>query len=403
MRSLQIENVRATRLQGISELSAVARWSRYGQRDLFFRTTHPSIATSGDPFLAAVLLPAMYRKLDIQLHAQVSDDVVQAAQRVQGVFSAWHRGWHLAKIDALAAAGPTAPSAPAHGVAMFFSGGVDSFYSLQKRRSEVTHLVFVTGFDIPLRNVAMRQLVTTELRRTVERIGLPLIEVETNLRELSDNVDFSWEQQHGAAMAAVAYFLAPSFHKIYVPSTYALPFVVPYGSHPGLDPLWSTRNLDIVHDGIEATRFDKIGALSSSEIALRSLRVCYELVEGQYNCCRCTKCLWTMAFLRAHGALARATTFPQPLDLRALSETTLVKPEERYRFLQALATLDRRRDDHELAAAMRRALQRRKSLRDRATRSLRRMRRSIRTSARRTVHECREFARVHFSPTPRED
>jgi hypothetical protein len=249
----------------------------------------------------------------------------------------------------------------------------------------------------------MRQLVTTELRRTVERIGLPLIEVETNLRELSDTFNFSWEQQHGAAMAAVAYFLAPSFHKVYVPSTYALPFVVAYGSHPGLDPLWSTPHVDIVHDGIEATRFDKIGALSSWEIALRSLRVCYQLVEGQYNCCRCTKCLWTMAFLRAHGVLARATTFPQPLDLRALSETTLVKPEDRYRFLQALAMLDRRRDDPELAAAMRGALQRRKTLRDRATRSLREMRRAVRTSARRTVHECREFARVHFSATPRED
>jgi hypothetical protein len=345
----------------------------------------------------------MYRKLDIELHAPVADDVVQAARRVQAVFSAWHRGWHLASIEASAAVATASSKPPAGGVAMFFSGGVDSFYSLQKRRSEVTHLVFVTGFDIPPRNVAMRQLVTAELRRTAERIGLPLIEVETNLRELSDSVAFSWEQQHGAAMAAVAYFLAPSFHKIYVPSTYALPFVVPYGSHPGLDPLWSTPNLDIVHDGIEATRFDKVGALCSSEIALRNLRVCYQLVEGQYNCCRCTKCLWTMAFLRAHGALARATAFPQPLDLRALSETTPAKPEERYRFQQALATLDRRGDDPDLAAAMRRALQRRKSLRARATRSIRQLRRSARTSVRRVARECREFTRVHFSSTPRED
>ena len=404
MTTLQIENVRATLEAGVSELSAVARWSRYGKRDVFFRTTHPLVTSSGAPFVPAILLSAMHRKLDLEVDAPVSDDVIQAARRVAGVFSAWHRGWHLSKVAAAsAAAGEMQTPPPANGVAMFFSGGVDSFYSLQKHRSEITHLVFVSGFDIPVRHLAMRQLVTTELRRTAERIGLPLVEVETNLRELSDSVALSWEEQHGAAIAAVAYFLAPAFRKVFVPSTYALPFVVPYGSHPGVDPLWSTKHLDLVHDGIEATRFDKIGALISWDLALQSLRVCYALVEGRYNCCRCKKCLWTMAFLRAHGALAQARTFDKPLDLRALSETTLEKPEERYRFIQAIAMLERRGDDPELVDAMSKPLHRRYALRRNATRSLTRLRQSARASLRRAARECREFARIHFSPTSREN
>jgi hypothetical protein len=403
MKTLRIENVTATRRDGALELAATARWSRYGKREVFFRTTHPLVATSADPFVPAVLLPAMYQKLDLQVHAPVSDDVMRAARRVQGIFSAWHPSWHFANVDAPAAARETAASVPANGVASFFSGGVDSSYSLLKHRSEITHLIFVAGFDIPLRRSGMRELATTELRRTAQRIGLPLIEVETNLRELSDSFGFSWEKQFGAAIAAVAYFLAPSFRKVYVPSGYALPFVRPNGSHPGVDPLWNTEHLDVVHDGVEATRYDKIGALSESDVALQSLRVCYELVEGQYNCCRCRKCLWTMAFLRVHGALTRATTFAQPLDLSALSNTTPQTPEERYRFLQSLATLDRRGDDPELAAAMRTALQRRRSLRDGATRPLRRLRQSVRVSLRRTARECREFARVHLSSTPREN
>jgi hypothetical protein len=345
----------------------------------------------------------MNHKLDLRFDAPVSEDVLRAARQVQGIFSAWYPKWHFAKVDAVAAAGDSERAAPASNVAMFFSGGVDSFYSLQKQRSEVTHLVFVTGFDIRVQDVAMRQLATTELRRAAERIGLPLIEVETNLRDLSDSFGLSWEAQHGAAIAAVAYFLAPSFRKVYVPSTYALPFVAPYGSHPGVDPLWSLGQLDVVHDGAEATRFDKIGAVSTWDLALQTLRVCYDLSQGQYNCCRCRKCLWTMAFLRAHGALAQARTFTNPLDLHALSEATLEKAEERYRFIQALAALERRRSDPELEAAVRKLLHRRHSTRYTATRSLRRLRHSVLASLRRTVRECRGFARAHLSPTPREN
>jgi hypothetical protein len=401
MRTLAIEGVRATRREGISELSATAHWSRYGTRGVYFRTTHPLVATSIEPFVAAALLPAMYHKLDLKLDAPVAADVLRAARRIRGLFSAWHAKWHFANVGASAAPSETRRAAPGNNVGMFFSGGVDSFYSLQKHRPEVTHLIFVTGFDIRVRQVEVAKLVVTELRRAVERIGLPLIEVETNLRELSEGFGLSWEQQHGAAIAAVAYFLAPPFRKIYVPSTYALPFVHPYGSHPGVDHFWSLEHLDVVHDGAEATRFDKIGALSSWDLAIQSLRVCYDLRGGEYNCCRCHKCLWTMAFLRSHGALANARTFNRPLDLHALSEATLENAEERYRFIQALAALEQRGDDPELEAVVRKLLQRRPSARHAAARSLRRLRHSAETSLRRGLRQWREYTRSRSSSKSR--
>jgi hypothetical protein len=239
----------------------------------------------------------------------------------------------------------------------------------------------------------MRQFVTREVRRTAAEIGLPLIEVETNLREFSDGFSCSWERHHGAAIAAVAHFLAPTFGKIYIPSTYTLPCVVPYGSHPGVDPLWSSKFLELVHDGAEATRFDKIGALTSWDVAVRNLRVCWEMVEGQYNCCRCTKCLWTMAFLRAHGALERASTFPLPLDLHRLGANALEKPEERYRFIQALAKVEQRGDDPDLADAIRRLLDKRPSLWFALRRSLRRSWWSTYARLRRGARVCLQFAR----------
>jgi hypothetical protein len=397
MATLQIDNLRRESHAGTTELSAVFRLGPQS-RKIFFRTAHSPVASFGDPFVAAALLPAMRAKLDIDLRCAVSEDIVLAAGRVQAIERAWHPRWGNVTLNERAPkANPE--RAATRAVAAFFTGGVDSFYTLQKHRNEITHLVFVSGFDVPLHRSALRRFITQELCRTAEEIELPLVEVETNLREFSDDAQFSWEDQHGAGLAAVAHFLAPSFAKIYIPSTYALPFLVPYGSHPGLDPMWNSNSLELVHDGIEATRFDKIGALSSWDPAIRNFRVCWQLVEGQYNCCRCRKCLWTMALLRAHGVLDKAATFPLPLDLHRLSEQGADVTEQTYRLIQALAKIETRGDDPALAHALRNALDRKESLLQSVRRSAGRQRRFVYERIKAILRTYRNRARAFFRDT----
>jgi hypothetical protein len=401
MTTLQIDNLRSESNGGTTELSAVFRLGPQS-RKIFFRTAHAPVASCGDPFVPAALLPAMRGKLDIDIRCTVCDEVLHAAGRVQAIERAWHPRWGIVTLNAGAPkADPERASIGA--VAAFFTGGVDSFYTLQKHRNEITHLVFVSGFDVPLRRSTLRQFIIRELRRTAEEIELPLIEVETNLREFSDGAQFSWEDQHGAGLAAVAHFLAPSFDKVYIPSTYALPFLVPYGSHPGLDPMWSSKSLELVHDGIEATRFDKIGALSSWDVALRNFRVCWQLVEGQYNCCRCRKCLWTMALLRAHGLLEKAATFPSALDLRKLSEQGADVTEQTYRLIQALAKIETRGDDPALAVALRNALDRKESFLHSLRRSARRYRLFVYERMKATLRPYRDRARTFLGARRDED
>jgi hypothetical protein len=188
-------------------------------------------------------------------------------------------------------------------------------------------------------------------------VNLELVEVETNLREYSDRY-VGWDDYHGAALAAVAHVLAPDFGRIYVPSTYGYAFLFPYGSHPGLDPLWGTDALALVHDGCEANRFEKIRALTRWDLALGNLRVCWQLAEGSHNCCRCRKCVWTMAFLRACGVLEQARSFGQSLDLDLLGRYPPTRADESARFLSALATVEGRGTDPDLAACLRAGLDR---------------------------------------------
>jgi hypothetical protein len=358
MKTLSIVDVEATRKAQHSQLSATLRLGR-SRRRIYFRTKHVPVAVSADPFVPAVLLPAMERGLDVNVEAPVSRDVLDAANRVQAVEAAWNRPWKMIALTAAADDQRTDQRADsARSVGAFFSGGVDSFCTLQKHREEITHAVFVTGFDIPVGRTDAKQLVLRQLRKVARAIDMELVEVETNLREFSNGLDFSWEAQHGAALAAVAHFLAPGIGKIYVPSSNALPFLFPYGSHPGLDPLWTSKHVEIVHDGIEASRFDKIAAVSSWDLGLRNLRVCWQVVEGEYNCCRCRKCLWTMAFLRACGVLEQATSFPLELDLRALSQQSADNSEQRYRMIQAMSMLDELGRDQPLVDALQQALQR---------------------------------------------
>ena len=71
----------------------------------------------------------------------------------------------------------------------FFSGGVDSCYTLVKSRlglpsvaDPITHLIFVKGFDAPLAEAVGLAASEARLREVARRYDCAVIAVETNLR-----------------------------------------------------------------------------------------------------------------------------------------------------------------------------------------------------------------------------
>lgn len=353
MSQVRVEDVGLRRRGAAVELAARIRVTG-AARELWLRTDAGPVSDSANPFLAIALLPA--RRLGLPLHVEgtLSPRVQAGAQRVQQTFSVWENG--TPRIDVTAAA--TRPSTPVAGagVAAFFTGGVDSFYTVLRHRAELSHLIFVHGFDIKLARTEFRARVARALRASAAELGLELVEVETNLRSFG-NREVRWaEDQHGAALAAVALFLEPRFRRVIVPSSHADGFLIQCGSHPALDRHWSSEALEIVHDDCGPTRFDKLAALAEFPPALRALRVCWAFEGDDYNCCRCPKCIWTMALLRACGALERAETFHRPLDLELLASTPFMYPDEHMRFVQALESIERRGGDPPLETALRAAI-----------------------------------------------
>src|SRR5439155_14974464 len=102
---------------------------------------------------------------------------------------------------------------------------------------------------------------------------------------------------------------------VFIASSHNYGDMFPWGSHPILDPHWSTEAVQVHNDGCEAQRLDKLQLVIQSDVAMRHLRVCYSNKLDRYNCNRCEKCLRTKIALYALGALDRSQTLDSKLDL----------------------------------------------------------------------------------------
>jgi hypothetical protein len=289
-------------------------WIGLQEHELWFRVHNGRIANRIEPFVAACYLASMKLHMRLCVPQPISLKMLEGLEEFRQIFCEWYPEFHPVEIQTIPRA-PQQETPKAQGVAAFFTGGVDSFFTLHRHLSELNALIYVHGFDIPLKKTGLRQKVAAELRTVAERVNLPLVEVETNLREIMD-LHLSWsEHAHGTALASIALLFSPQFHQIFFAASNSYPDFSAWGSHPFTDPLWSTEEVEIVHDGFYTRRLEKVEEIAEWDVAMDHLRVCWENRGESYNCCRCEKCVRTMVALRIVGALERCKTFPGGLRL----------------------------------------------------------------------------------------
>jgi hypothetical protein len=236
--------------------------------------------------------------------------------------------------------------------AIFFTGGVDSFYTFLKHHEEITDLIFAHGLDIKLYNIALRKKTSEMIQKVAKEFGKNIIEIETNVRTIFDEYVGWGEFGHGAALAAIGHLFASEMYRIYIPGSYDKDLIFPWGSHPILDPLWSSETLEFIHDGCEATRVEKVALLSKYDIALHSLRVCWTNPESVYNCGKCEKCIRTMINLNINNALSRCTTFTEELDIKQVRKIVANTEGTRAFIQENLDALEKNNGDEKLRKAL---------------------------------------------------
>lgn len=322
---------------------------------VYFACAQLALVDDAEAALAMVALGAMDSCRALSLAGPVSRQFLDNQRQLMGIFSGWFKRYHPVEIHASEWRGP----APAVGsrVGCFFTGGVDSFYSFLKHRDEITDLIFVHGYDVDLEDLPRREQVRAMGRALEEACGVRFIELETNAIRLFRDFGRWGLHAHGYGLGSAARHLAGYLGRLYVPSSFAHAELMPWASHPQTDPLFSDERLEVLHDGCEAGRVDKIRSLAGDALALSHLRVCWERVEGSYNCARCEKCLRTMTSLQALGVLQQCRTFPPQIDLRLIRQLVIYDPSLATFVRDNLVLLDSSgQGDSELARAWREVL-----------------------------------------------
>jgi hypothetical protein len=323
---------------------------------------------NGDPFVTALLMPAMQLGETIEIPLAISSRLARSVPDLEAIYRVWDPKLKEVAVQAPVRRLKRDVQSFTSRVGLFFSLGVDSFYSLLKNTAlypnddeTITDLITVNGFDIaPSRgNAGLFPVVLENSRRVGNALGKNVLPVTTNIRDFGDRYQLNWEYYHGAAMASVGLTVESAFRRIWGAGgfTYANHYPDHYidGTNPIMGPLWSTESLAFGIDGCTMSRMGKIRFIAASPLVQETLRVCWHNPEQAYNCGKCSKCLHTMIGLHIAGALDKCKTFPSSIDPQLIvgalaidSRTQYVRPI----LEEATSTLGSSETDLQIKAAL---------------------------------------------------
>ena len=284
-----------------------------------------------DLWLLWLLPHAFETQCDLDLGGPVDATLLHNAHALMDIWCGWAPTRRPVGIRAESAVNPGRPAEQGRRTGLFFTAGVDSYFSLlhhdetvaasaDSRRAPIADLIYVWGFDIPLAHAEEFERKRAALGRIAESHGKSLVTLATNLRETG--VRQHWGKvMHGPALGGVALLLGNRLSDVLLSSWYLRSDrVSPWGSTAITDPLLSTARTRTHPYGMDHDRFEKIQFISRSQQALDALHVCWRGGTSR-NCGSCEKCLRTMLALEIIGVRHRAGAFPPgPLDVGRLRE-----------------------------------------------------------------------------------
>jgi hypothetical protein len=292
---------------------------------VFFRSDTP-LLPSIESYICAFLLPAMSWRMGLRVNTEVDRRLLENISQVNAIAKDW---WgfsggniHAAKTHVLPRTG---------GCGMFFTGGVDSFFSLLRNKKQVQFILNVEGFDVQLTERERLLEISRWLQHIADECGYRFVTVQTNLRQHFLFQSVRWQITHVAALSSVAHTIRHLGNTMFVASTDVPPPTEAHlahmklnhqrhGTSPRLDGYWSSNAVKIINDGSEFSRLDKVRAIGNWALVHRFLRVCWENNTETLNCGVCEKCVRTQTQLLIAGTLDKMMTMPQGNLLQRIRE-----------------------------------------------------------------------------------
>lgn len=332
-----------------------------------------------DAWLVWALPHAFETQQELVLEGAVDAELLGNAQRLMEIWSQWRPARRPIPIRADVVAATDGP--PPRRTGLFFTAGADSYFTLLHRDAAAreTHargrapggdrgsdlgegpadarihdlihdLIYVWGFDIPLKNRAAFDAKRATLSRIAAETGKTPVFFATNLRE--SGIRQPWGPvMHGPALGGVGLLLGNRWRTVLTSSFLLEGDDDAWGSTPLTDALLSTSATRTEPYGETRDRLEKLAFVTRTPIALDTLHVCWE-ERSERNCGRCEKCFRTMLALEIVGVRERCSTFPrEPLDLGHLARIWKDRPNLARTYARLQAHADRA-GRHEVASAI---------------------------------------------------
>ena len=357
--------------------TATVNWEDCDQptREVFIETEEEfskDISCNPHAFLVGCIIPAMhFGEKRILLNAEICPSLREGLQIVMSLMKEWsHGAYKPLSIEA-----KTQHSAYVHlnqqrRAGLFLSGGIDSLAALRANKQNypeehpgsIKDLLLVHGFDIGgVIERGMKYHVFDRARAALSAVAkdanVTLIPVYTNIRHLCDERDLWLDKFFGAVLASVGHAFASRLNLVYIASSYDIPNLVPCGSHPLLDPEYSSFDLRIKLIGLSLSRLEKLRLVADWDVAFQNFRVCLANVADRLNCGKCEKCIRTMTELVAIGALDKTRAFVENDVSPELLSSYNIKIRHRAPFYQEMLPFLKERGRDDLVRTITRMLQ----------------------------------------------
>lgn len=262
------------------------------------------LTDSCDPFVVAMILPAMFYAAPLVVHGKVSPSLLQNLEEFQAAWACWRPNFYK-PIEISAEVEQEVQKPPSEIAIAAFSGGVDSCFTafrhhVKPRRRFQRNLqagLMVHGFDIPLEEQQAFDGAAQKSRAILSSLGLKLIAIATNYRQIEQTL--RWEDAYGPAVASSLMLFQNSYSIGLIASAFSYHnLLLPRGSNPVTDTLLSNKAFQLIHDGAGYTRLEKIQKIGNWKEARQNLRVCWQGAQKDRNCGQCEKCIRTILGFR---------------------------------------------------------------------------------------------------------
>jgi hypothetical protein len=296
--------------------------------------------TSRMDFAVWLFLPiAMVQGRNIVVQGAGSEDTIKNAQALSRIWEAWMPEKFTSV--SISFTETYTGDKPRQETLSFYSGGVDSTYSLLKRSQKGLRqsLLTVHGMDYKHDDSERFEKLKNKTRKFSEMVGDQRLFVRSNVYDVYDKYKINSKNSHIThifALAGISFLFSEQFSKILISADYRLDqqFAVhPWGSNSFTNNYFDDGLTRLFTIDDDVTRIEKLPTLMNSDVALNALTFCVDYKSRPENCGVCSKCMRTkLMFFIVTGKVPNVFK-SMDMNKSIVDTIKLTKPSERAFFI----------------------------------------------------------------------